>query len=277
MSIINSGGEIMDKQFFVKEIRTDKTRKYNFGVFSGKVETPDTYICEKNDKPYSRFFYVVNGTIIFDEGTNREVRVPAGHIAYLPNNITYKSHWPAGGTGEYISINFQLDEIYVSLPDRICIAAADKNGYYLNMFKKIYDIWIKGSIGYKLEVLSELYKLLYSLANDSVRSRTKKEHHTIYKGILYLENNYLQDVTVSELAKMCNTSESNFRRLFKKYKKMSPVTYKNYLKIKKSCDLLRSGEYSISEAADAVNIPDICYFYKLFIRFMNVTPKSFIS
>ena len=96
-------------------------------------------------------------------------------------------------------------------------------------------------------------------------------------GILYLENNYLQDVTVSELAKMCNTSESNFRRLFKKYKKMSPVTYKNYLKIKKSCDLLRSGEYSIAEAADAVNIPDICYFYKLFIRFMNVTPKSFIS
>ena len=57
---------------------------------------------------------------------------------------------------------------------------------------------------------------------------------------------------------------------------MSPITYKNYLRIKKSCDLLRSGEYSISEAADAVNIPDICYFYKLFTRFIVVTPKKYI-
>ena len=266
----------MDGQFFVKETKADIGRRYNFGVFCGTVETPHICVCEKNDKPLSRFFYVINGTIIFDEGTVSEVCVPSGCIAYLPNNITYKSKWLAGGTGKYISVNFQLDEVYVNLPDRICIAATDKNDYYLDMFKKIYNIWIKGSIGYKLEVLSELYKILYSLSKDSVRNRTREAHHTIYKGILYLENNYLEDVTVGDLAKICDTSESNFRKLFKKYKKMSPITYKNYLRIKKSCDLLRSGEYSISEAADAVNIPDICYFYKLFTRFIGVTPKKYI-
>ena len=99
----------------------------------------------------------------------------------------------------------------------------------------------------------------------------------IYKGIIFLENNYLQDISVGNLAEMCSTSEGNFRRLFKKYKNMSPITYRNYLRIKKACDLLGSGEYSVAEAAEAVNIPDVCYFYKLFAKFMNTTPKSFIS
>ncbi|UKI38466.1 MAG: AraC family transcriptional regulator [Clostridiales bacterium] len=44
----------------------------------------------------------------------------------------------------------------------------------------------------------------------------------------------MQDISVGDLAKMCSTSEGNFRRLFKKYKNMSPITYRNYLRIKKS-------------------------------------------
>ena len=266
----------MNDNFYIKFVEKNDIPGYSFGVFSNKVPTPDKAVCLKNDKPYSRFFYVVSGTIIFDKDTDDEICAPAGSIVYLPNDITYKSEWPEGETGEYISINFLLDEIYVRLPDKICIAAVDKNNYYLDMFKNVYNIWMQGTIGYKLEVLSELYKILYSLENDSIRRRTKKENQTIYKGIIFLENNYLQDISVNELAKMCNTSEGNFRRLFKKYKKMSPITYKNYLKIKKSCDLLKSGEYSIAEAAEAVNIPDICYFYRLFTKFMQCTPKKFI-
>lgn len=181
----------------------------------GIVPTPDVYVCTENDKKFSRFFYVINGTITFDKGTEKEITASAGTIVYLPNNITYKSEWSAGTDGKYISVNFQLDELYITLPDSICIAAVDRNSY-------------------------------------------------------------LSDVSVSELAEMCSTCESNFRRLFRRYKKMSPVTYKNYLRIQKACDLLRTGEYSVTEAAYAVNIDDISYFHKLFTRFTGCTPKQFI-
>lgn len=261
----------MNKGFYVNE--TDIT---HFGVFRAKVPMPGVYTCAKNDKPYSRFFYVMNGTIIFNKGTSNEIYAPAGNIVYLPNDVSYQAEWPEGETGEYISVNFQLDETYLKLPEQICIAAVDKNGYYLDMFKHVHDIWIKGSFGYKLEVLSEIYKIIYSMKNDTMRRRTKLEHQTIYKGIIFLENNYLEDISVETLAAMCSTSESNFRRLFKKYKKMSPITYKNYLRIKKAYDLLQSGEYNVTEAAEAVNISDICYFHKLFTRFINKTPKSCI-
>ena len=266
----------MSENFYVDISAANEIKGHRFGVFMGTVATPDTYVCSENDKLFSRFFYVINGTITFDKGTAKEITVSAGTVVYLPNNITYKSEWSAGTEGKYISINFQLDELYINLPDSICIAAVDKNSYYLNMFQKIYNIWLKGALGYKIEFLSEIYRLIYSLMSENIYSHAKTEHHTIYKGILYLENNYLSDVSVKELAEMCSTCESNFRRLFRRYKQMSPVTYKNYLRIQKACDLLRTGEYSVAEAAYAVNIDDISYFYKLFTRFTGCTPKQFI-
>ena len=58
---------------------------------------------------------------------------------------------------------------------------------------------------------------------------------------------------------------------------MSPVTYKNYLRIKKAKELIESGEYNVTEAAIAVNIPDICYFHKLFKKFYDAAPGKFLS
>ena len=75
---------------------------------------------------------------------------------------------------------------------------------------------------------------------------------------------------------MCNLSESSFRRHFKEYKKMSPITYRNYLRIKKAKELIESGEYNVTEAAMNVKLPDICYFHKLFKKFYNTTPGKFI-
>ena len=267
----------MDNGFFINISNKIDISEGTFGVFSNTVETPDYYVCSKGDKPFARLFYVVRGTIIFNKKTAKPICAPAGSVVYLPNDITYISEWSGDETGEFISINFRISEALLSLPDKICIAADDKNGYYLKMFKEAYSTWIHGAVGYKFDVLSQIFKIFCSLESDTMRHLTKQKHHVIYKGLIYLENNYLKDISVSELAEICGTSENNFRRLFKKYKNMSPVTYRNYLRIKKSCDLLRGGEYSIAEAAAAVNIPDLCYYYKLFTKFMKKTPKAFIS
>ena len=95
--------------------------------------------------------------------------------------------------------------------------------------------------------------------------------------MLYLENHYLEDITTKKLADMCNTSESSFRRYFKKEKNMSPITYRNHLRIKKAYELIMSGEYNVSEVAAIVNIPDICYFNKLFKRTYNISPGSLLN
>ena len=91
---------------------------------------------------------------------------------------------------------------------------------------------------------------------------------------MYIENNYLENTHVSELAKMCHVSEGTFRRLFMEYKGETPVKYRNKLRIKKAFELLKSGEYTVAEAAEAAAIPDAAYFSKLFKKFMGFNPSE---
>ena len=62
-----------------------------FGVFSGEVIPPSAYICRKNDKMFSRFFYVQSGKIIFNKSTKEQIFAGKGDILYLPKNVTYVS------------------------------------------------------------------------------------------------------------------------------------------------------------------------------------------
>jgi len=260
----------------INEITINKIEIINksFGVYSAEVIPPDAYVCRKDDKQFSRFFYVVNGSIIFDRGTDKELRVKKNEIVFLPNNITYKSEWDTFESGKYISLNFVIDDGYVSLPGKICTVAYDRHGTFLEMFEKLFDVWSKGALGYEIEVLSGVYQVIHQVFCEMTYRKIKSKNNVIYKGIMYLENHYLEDITIKQLADMCHTSEGNFRRLFKKYKKMPPISYRNYLRMKKALMLINSKEYSIAEIASAVNIPDIPYFYKIFKKTYGKTPKE---
>ena len=59
---------------------------------------------------------------------------------------------------------------------------------------------------------------------------------------------------------MCNMSSSSFRQKFHNATGMSPIKYKNYIIMRKASELIKSGEFTISEVADKLNFDDIYYF-----------------
>ena len=112
----------------------------------------------------------------------------------------------------------------------------------------------------------------------------KNKHNTfdhsldkIYEGISYLENNYTKEITTEQLAALCNMSESNFRRLFHRYSTLSPITYRNFLRMKHAREMLETGLYTVSEAAAIVNITDPFYFNKMFKKYFGTAPSNVIS
>ena len=46
----------MSENFYVDISAANEITGLRFGVFMGVVATPDTYVCKKNDKLFSRFF-----------------------------------------------------------------------------------------------------------------------------------------------------------------------------------------------------------------------------
>ena len=91
---------------------------------------------------------------------------------------------------------------------------------------------------------------------------------------MHIENNYLEDTCIEELAQMCHVSTSTFRRLFVEYKSETPIKYRNILRLKRAEELLKSGEYTVSEAAEASAIPDVAYFSKLFKKVIGISPSE---
>ncbi len=233
-------------------------------------------------KPYSRFFLVLNGKTTFTfngaDGKKKKVSAGAGDIVYLPNDLEYNSYWENINEINHISIVFNITDSYnqnIVLNPEIVVITHDNNEILHNAFENIYNLWCRGEIGYKIKCRSLFYDILTAILKDCLKYEYSKKHNDIYKSILYLENNYLEEISVANLAKMSNMCETSFRSKFKSKIGMTPIEYKNYLKIKKAAELLKSGEYSVYEAADFVNITEMSYFHKLFKKHYKTTPAKY--
>lgn len=250
----------------------------NFSVTDKNVYPPEAFVCTSGMVLRERFFYIVKGKFYIDDG-NGEQSFSEGQIVYLPYNVTYRSRWDTAENGKYLSINFVLNDSegqLISMNDKICLLVTDRKNELLNLFSEIHNKWIAGSYGYKLETRALFYQILYRISVNAERNLLKSSRNNIYRAILYLENNYMSDITAAELAEMINVKECMFRRTFKVEKGMSPVKYRNVLRLKKAYEMLSSGEYTVIEAAMLTNFDDAGYFSKLFKRQYGISPSECI-
>lgn len=242
------------------------------------VIPPVPTLCKIGDKAYSRLFYVKRGSIVFcsEQGKQPYLKAMPGEILYIPYDCIYYSYWDGGEIGAYETIVFTLWENSerFDLTEKAEVLVKKEENVYAESFAEMRKEWFSGAPGYRLGIKSRLYALLKSIAVNRVKSETKAKYRSIYKGIMAIENNYLEDVKISDLAQLCHVSEGTFRRLFAEYKGETPIKYRNVLRMKKAEELLLSGEYTVAEAAEACAVPDVAYFSKLFKKIMGYSPSE---
>lgn len=250
--------------------------KDNFltNLYGKKIDTVDTRtVRTKGQVSLERFFYMREGIQKFTLENGEEVIAKKGDIVYLPPDVTYISEWEAEPAGKAISVLFSTGENSV-ISDKLFTIVHDEYKIYLNLFLSLAEHYEKGRLGYKIKCQSIFWEIYHNILMDVLKNEDKSDA-SVNRGILYIENNYMKNTDVDELAKMCYTSSSTFRRKFREATGMSPIEYKNKLKITKASELLKTGEYSVSEAAKEVSIDDIYYFSKMFKKYMGTTPTSF--
>ena len=269
MSLEENIWELSDTDFYISDFATVKKQ----------VSPPTPFTCYDKRVLYERFFYVVKGTIVFDDERHKQLKFSAGDIIYLPSNVIYKSYWETKETGEFIALNFKIlnsgHEI-INLHNDLKLCYKDYDGKVYKQFFEIYELWKQSARGYKFECLSRLYSLFNTFAQYSEKHNLKKKNRNILKAVLYLEDNFLTNVTVEDLVNLSNINECQFRRSFKKLKGMSPIKYRNMLRLNKAMEILKSGEYSVIEATMIVGFDDPAYFSRLFKQQFGHSPSHYI-
>lgn len=159
---------------------------------------------------------------------------------------------------------YKLDSLY-QFPTVI----TDEHKNELNiLFDELFesdDIWSNYSCCYKI------LGLLLQSSEPSMR----KIDEGIQKAVAYLTENYRSQMSIKELAKTANMSESNFYAEFRRDMGSSPIAYLNRYRLSLAADRLTETNDTINEISYEVGINDPLYFSKLFKKTYSMTPKEY--
>ena len=98
--------------------------------------------------------------------------------------------------------------------------------------KPDYQISVRGLL---LSLYVELLRIQYNSKNNTLIEHKKEANNilAISKALDFIRKNYMQQITIEELAKMCHLSESHFRRTFHEIMGASPLDFLNSTRIQK--------------------------------------------
>lgn len=104
---------------------------------------------------------------------------------------------------------------------------------------------------------------------------TQPDSVAIAKTIDFMHKNFAERLSVEELAKKANMSRSTFLRRFTAMCQQSPMEYLSELRIKKACQLLKNGNYSVTDIAQRCGFFDCSHFIRVFTKLRGTTPNAY--
>lgn len=133
--------------------------------------------------------------------------------------------------------------------------------------------------GYQLFIKSQLFMFFFILINKCVITEgTKKESKSLEKMKLilkYVENHYMDKITIEAMANEVGLSQSHFMKYFKSTMGTSFIDYLNEYRLTMASRLLVSSESSILDIAAEVGFENLSYFNRTFKKKFAMTPREY--
>lgn len=112
----------------------------------------------------------------------------------------------------------------------------------------------------------------------NVRVNKQKEYVQRFNQILeYIDEHYMEDITLEDTAKTAGFSKYHFSRLFKQYTEFTFCDYLCFRRVKAAAEQLAEPDYSITDIAMNSGFPSISTFNRLFKQQMGCTPREYRS
>ena len=132
---------------------------------------------------------------------------------------------------------------------------------------------------YQLFIKSQLFMLFYILFNKcSSRNAQKKDYKSLEKMKLilkFVENNYMEKITIEDVAKEVSLSQSHFMKYFKNTMGTSFIDYLNEYRLTMASRLLISSDSSVLDIAAEVGFDNLSYFNRSCKKRFQQTPREY--
>lgn len=199
-----------------------------------------------------------------------EFQPKAGDVLYLPICARYSFRFEGDAGLSFLAVfhllNSEGEELALCRAPRLFRAPG---GPLPTLLERFCDL-AQGSAENTLLLRAMLYEILHEL----VRLYRSEEADELLPALEAIHRNLCSPPSVPELARLCSVSERTLRRAFLRATGLSPLRYVRRERLEKARLLLRDGELSVADAAEAVGFYDAAAFSHAFRAEYGVSPGS---
>lgn len=246
----------------MQDIRFNGLLNYEIGApsYVSVVRNKNHVFKYENGKPAFSFIFVQHGALEYHfKGKSKTIVIEKDDVLFIPKDYPY--------TTKYLRENNKIQILTFDVKN---VSASKELSAPLHYQKKTELSSIFNSISFEnmtspFFLCSKIYELLYHITLQA--ATIPKKYRKLAPAISELNQQYFKNEKISYYAKLCNMSESNFRKLFKEYTGKSPVEYRNTVRITAAKSLLKTGELTVSEAAYLVGFNNMSFFYEAYNKY----------
>lgn len=135
--------------------------------------------------------------------------------------------------------------------------------------------WEKNSVYSKLEARLLLNEIFLDICKAVSGDAAPSPISPVAPAIEYINKYYNTDISLQTLAQLCRMSESYFRSQFREYVGLSPLKYRESVRIGWAKQYLASELFSVTEIAEKLGYCDIYHFSKVFRQHCGISPNAY--
>lgn len=219
--------------------------------------------CIGKAKKQNLLIFLNGCKITYTDKNNQTFVANSGDVVYTPVGSEYKVQLSDfnDSNSHTIGINFLLLDDWgeaIVLSNDIQIFHNPKNQSLPLFFQKVLHYDASQSF-LKSRIL--LMEILLSLSSNITDENTPEY---IIKALRYLSEHIEENPTIAKLAELSHISEVYFRKQFKIYMGVTPIEYRNTMRLERARTYLQYGEISVQEISDMLGYSTVSHFIKEF-------------
>ena len=227
-------------------------------------------------REYYLIHYVRSGAIILEENKNKHRAVEGDIFIIYPDNLI--SYYADNGEVDFCWVSFVGNSVekylkYAGVTRENPVIHINNTDFEDTVLKLI-TLFEKNKTPSEIELNSRLLNCFHSI-EKSGKYVAKETVNYIDAVLAYIDDNYMKDISSSDIANFIRLNRSYLFKLFKQQTGMSVSQYLIQYRINKACEFLTEYNFSIGQIARMVGIDDIYYFSKLFKKITGLTPTEY--
>lgn len=224
--------------------------------------------------------YVVQGGAVFHID-QEEYQAQQGDLIIANRNALHAGYSMAVPYDAYLLV-FDPSALSRELGEKRFVSLIRGDAHIRELFARIFAEHQAAREGYRTLCRALVTELLVYLSRHYAAeampakdvSKRRRDLERLRPALDYIEKNYSERISVTQLAQLLCLSPDRLGHLFREGVGQAPLQYINEIRLRKAMHLLQAEEYTVTEVAQAVGFFDYNHFGRLFRRRYGCTPNQ---